>query len=33
MLRHLKEVCNEFSLILKNIDLITGDVIAVDGAF
>jgi transposase len=29
----LKEVFREFSLLLKNIDLITGEVIAVDGAF
>jgi len=29
----LKEVFREFSLMLKNIDLITGDVVAVDGAF
>jgi len=29
----LKEVFKEFSLMIKNIDLITGDVVAVDGAF
>ncbi|KIM10045.1 MAG: hypothetical protein KU38_08125 [Sulfurovum sp. FS08-3] len=29
----LKQVFKAFSLILKNIDLITGDVVAVDGAF
>jgi len=29
----LKKVFREFSLMLKNIDLITGDVVAVDGAF
>jgi len=29
----LKKVFKEFSLMLKNIDLITGDVVAVDGAF
>lgn len=29
----LKQVFKEFSLMLKNIDLITGDIVAVDGAF
>jgi len=29
----LKEVFREFSLMLKNIELISGDVVAVDGAF